>query len=389
MYTISEIFNSALQPFSSAKLRAISSPVEIVKNAMLELESNITLVESHSVIPLIPALFYGDNIYSLPQDTVGQIIDLAPMKNISSQSLIPELQASRVLSRDYLNLSQYLSIEYREGYQYLNVQQNLQKNTPIVLSNCDTETGVTGLFDASNVEVNTLYAREESSIDFDLAITNGVGEIVFAIDSTDISTITRDGTIQMQVDLPEALIGKLTNVSIKLGNDDAFASNAEMVVTRNAFGARFQYGYQPLQFIYRSKTLTGSFDEAAITHVKVRFEHTLTEAVKGVRIDGIQALKGIAYELHFYNKKHYVNSAGTMILTPTVVGDKVIVEREAYQILVNECRKLIDFELNGNDGGLQYKLATQTLMGIYPNAGLYERYRLKYPAEVMVEVSDY
>lgn len=389
MYTISQIFGTAIQPFSAAKANAIRSQVEVVKNAMFAMGSEITLVESRSIIPLVPALFYGDHIYSIPQDTIGQIIDLKPMKGRSTETAFPEVQASRVLSGDTQNLAQYISLEYRDGYQYLNVQQNLSNIAPITLSNCDSITGVTALYDASNIALNNLYARDTGAIDFDLGITNGIGSIVFTIDSADISTITRDGTIQMQIDVPEALVHKLTNIKLMLANDSGFINNVEMTVTKNAFGAPFQYGYQPLQFSYRGKTETGTFDETAITHLKVTFNHTLETAVVGVRIDGIQALKGIGYELHFYNQKHYMNDAGVMLLTPTVVADKVIVNREAYEILVQECRKLIDFELRGEDAGQQYTLAERQLMGIYPNAGLYEKYRLKYPAEILVEVSNY
>jgi hypothetical protein len=389
MYTISQIFNSAIQPFSSAKAGAIRSQVEVVKNAMFAVTSEITLIESRGFIPLVPALFYGDNIYSIPQDTVDKIIDLKPMKGRSIETAFPEIQSSRVLSGDTSNILQYISMEYRDGYQYLNVQQTLQSITPVTLSNCDSVTGVTALYDASNIAVNELYARETGAIDFDLGVTNGVGEIQFEIDSTDISTITRDGTIQMQVDIPEGLVNKLTNIKITLANEVGFTNNVEMTVTENAFSAPFQYGYQPLQFLYRGKTETGTFDETAITHMKVTFNHTLSTAVTGVRIDGIQALKGIGYELHFYSQKHFMNSAGVMLLTPTVIGDKVIVNREAYEILVQECRKLIDFELRGEDAGQQYNMAERQLMGIYPNAGLYEKYRLKFPSEQLVEVSNY
>lgn len=389
MYTISQVFNSAMQPFSSAKIRAISSQVKIVENAMFAMGSEITLVESRSVVPLIPALFYGDNIYSIPQDTIGQMIDLKPMKGRVSETRFPEIQSSRVLSGDTSNMLQYISLEYRDGYQYLNVQQNLQDITPITLSNCDNITGVSALFDASNAAVNTLYARVSGAIDFDLGTTNQVGAIVFAISTADISTISRDGTIQMQLDIPEALAGKLTNMKVKLGNDVNFANSTEMTATKNAFGAPFQYGYQPVQFSYRSKVTTGTFNEAAITYIQVTFTHTLTSPVTGVRIDGIQALKGVGYELHFYNQKHFMTASGAILLTPTVIGDQVIVNREAYEILVQECRKLIDFELRGEDAGQQYTLAERQLNGIYPNAGLYEKYRLKFPSEILVEVSNY
>jgi hypothetical protein len=222
-----------------------------------------------------------------------------------------------------------------------------------------------------------------------LGVTNHLGRITFAIESTDISAITRDGTIQLQLDMPEALVGKLTNIKIILANESGFTNTATMTSTKNAFGAPFQYGYQPVQFAYRSKTEAGTFDETAITHFRIELTHTLTTAVTGVRIDSIEAMKGIGYELHFYNQKHFVNSSGVLLLEPTRVDDRVIVGQEAYEILVQECRKLIDFELRGEDGGQQYQLAERQLNGVYPNAGLYEKYRLKFPAEILVEVSNY
>ncbi len=389
MYTISQIFGSAMQPFSSAKAKAIKSQVEVVKNAMFAMGSEVTLVESRGVVPLVPALFYGDNIYSIPQDTIGQLIDLKPMKGRSSETRFPETQASRVLSGDTENSRQYISMEYRDGYQYLNVQQNLQSQAVLALSNCDDDTDVTASGDASNLEVNTMYARATSALDFDLGFSGGSGTITFEIDSTDISSITRDGTIQLQIDVPEGLAGKLTNISVALANEVGFTNTATMTATTNAFGAPFQYGYQPVQFSYRGKTEAGTFDETAITHFRVVLTHSLTEAVTGVRLDSINALKGIGYELHFYNQKHFMNAGGVMILEPTTVADKVIAGREAYEILVQESRKLIDFELRGDDAGQQYTLAERQLNGIYPNAGLYEKYRLRYPAEVLVEVSNY
>ena len=320
MYSISQVFNSAIQPFSSAKSRAIKSQIEVVKNAMTAMTSEITLVESRGVIPLVPALFYGDNIYSIPQETINQMIDLLPMKRPNNRDYAPESQASRVLADDSNNRLQYISMEYRDGYQYLNVQQNLQNQAAITLSACDSLTGVTASADATNLSVNTIYTRANSALDFDLGIANGIGTITFAIDSTDISSITNDGTIQLQVDIPEALVGKLTDMKIVLGNDASFANNAILTANTNAFGAPFQYGYQPVQFSYRSKSVTGAFNETAVTHFKVEFTHTLTTPVTGVRIDSIQALKGIGYELHFYNQKHFMNSAGAMILEPTSIS---------------------------------------------------------------------
>lgn len=377
-------------PFSTAKSRSIKSEQAIVNGAMSSVVSQITLIESRSVIPLIPALFYGDNLYSIPQDEIGDIIDIQPMKGIGAEGFHPERQASKTLSFDTENIRQYVSIEYRNGVQYLNIQQPLSSITPITLSNCDDITDITASLDASNLALNTIHAKDISALDFDLGITNGDGKIVFEIDALDISSITRDGTLQASVFVPEALVGKLTSLTLVLADEVGFINKATMTATTNAFGGTFSYGWQPVRFDYRSKVEAGTFDETVITHFSIDLIHTLTTAVTGVKIDSIKAYKGIGYELHYYNRKHFkVNSTGVLILDATRTDDYVIANEKTVEILIQECRKLIDFELRGDDGGSQYNLAERALNGIYPNAGLYEKYRMTFPSEKLPEVSNY
>jgi len=389
MKTVSSIFNAAMVPFSGAKIKSIRSQTAIVSGAMDAVLSQVTLVESRSVIPLVPALFYGDNLYSIPQNEVGEIIDVKPMKGISSESYPGERQSSRALSFDTENIKQYISIEYREGVQYLNIQHPLSNGITMTLSNCDLLTGITASLDASNLALNSVYTKENSAIDFDLGITNLDGKIVFAIDSLDLSGITRDGTIQASVFVPEGLVGKLTNLRLELANEVGFTNKVIMTATANAFGGAFSYGWQPVRFNYRSKVENGTFVETAVTYFSIDLVHTLTVPVVGVKIDSVKAFKGTGYELHFYNQKHFKSVAGVMLNEPATNDSLVIANENATQLIVHECRKLIDFELRGEDGGTQYTLAERALNGIFPNAGLYEKYRLMYPSERLPEISDY
>lgn len=389
MKTVSSIFSSAMVPFSAAKSKAIKSQPAIINGAMTAVLAQLTLVESRSVIPLVPALFYGDNLYSIPQDEVGEIIDLKAMKGITSETFFPERQASRVLSGDTENIRQYVSIEYQEGIQYLNIQQNLSNIDNITLSDCNDATDITASLDASNLELNSIQARELSAIDFDLGISNLDGKIVWEIDSLDISGISRDGTIQASVFIPEDLVGNLTSITLTLADEVGFTNTATMSVTENSFGGSFSYGWQPVRFDYRGKTEAGTFDDTVVTHFSMDFIHTLTSAVTGVKVDSIKARKGLGYELHYYNQKHFKDESGVLIEKASKTSDIVIANSDTVELVIQECRKLIDFELRGEDGGSQYTLAERVLNGIYPNAGLYERHRMTHPSEKLPEVANY
>lgn len=400
MKTVSSIFSTAMIPFSTAKSKAIKSQPAIVNGAMTSVLSQLTLVESRSVIPLVPALFYGKNLYSIPQDEVGDIIDVVPMKDITSGDIFPGTDnpgtnfpgtyyPGGYFNTRYGDIRQNISVEYRGGIQYLNIRQELSNTGTITLSNCDDITNITASLDANNLALNSIHARENSSVDFDLGITNQDGKIVFEIDSLDISAITRDGTIQASVFVPESLVGNLTNLTLVLADEVGFTNTATMSATENALGGNFSYGWQPVRFDYRSKTESGTFDETLITHFSIDLIHTITETVTGVKIDSIKAYKGIGYELHFYNQKHFKNTSNLFISEATKTDDIVIADEKVVEILIQECRKLIDFELRGDDGGSQYTLAERALKGIFPHAGLYENYKIKSPSEKMPIVSNY
>lgn len=401
MKTVSSIFNSAMVPFSTAKSKAIKSQAAIINGAMNSVLSQLTLVESRSVIPLVPALFYGENLYSIPQNEVGDIIDVVPMKGIRASSIIPGTDnpgtdfpgtyypGANTLGKPYIDINQNVEMEYRNGIQYLNIRQKLSNSGTITLSDCDDITNITASLDASDLALNSIYARENSSVDFDLGFANLDGKMVFEIDSLDISGITRDGTIQASVFIPEGLVGKLTNLTLVLADEAGFTNTATMTATENAFGGSFSYGWQPVRFDYRGKTEAGTFVETTITHFSIDFIHTMTAAVTGVKIDSIKGYKGLGYELHYYNQKHFQDTSGLFLPAATRTDDTVIANEKIVEILIQECRKLIDFELRGDDGGSQYTLAEKALNGIFPNAGLYEKYRMSYPSEKLPVISSY
>lgn len=385
-------------PFASARSSSIKSIPAIVNGAMSATLSEITLLESKSVIPLIPALFYGDNLYSIPQDEIDEIISVAPMKEASGRNFIygtdnPGANFPGTYypgqNMPYGDVRQHISMEYRGGIQYLKISQPLSSIGPLTISNCDSLTGITASLDANNLALNSIYAQENSAIDFDLGFANLDGKITFAIDSLDISSITRDGTVQASVFVPEALVGKLTNLTMVLADEVGFTNTATMVATSNAFGGPFSYGWQPVRFDYRSKVEAGTFVETAITHFSIDLIHTLTTAVTGVKIDSIKAYKGLGYELNYYNQKHFKSTAGVFLAEASNVSDIVICDKKAAEILVQECRKLIDYELRGTDGGQQYNLAERKLYGVFPNPGLYENYKIDRPSEKLPIISTY
>ena len=71
---------------------------------------------------------------------------------------------------------------------------------------------------------------------------------------------------------------------------------------------------------------------------------------------------------------------------------KIVIDNDAYNLVVAEAQKIMDMELRGESGGAVYKIAERTLRGIwgdFSNPGAYEKYRLKHPSERRSIITDW
>lgn len=396
MKTTSDLFNSALIPFSGVQRDSFNSPNNIITEAVRQVKMNVDITESKKVVPLTQAVYSGDYLYALPTD-VDSIISLTPINGKFSSWEEYINRDARSMGLDTSSLNNSFRTEYRQGTRLMRITGNHTTTTPIVLHDCDTldENGtVTATVDANNIGINTInFIDGVGSIDFNITPSSGIATIVFdGIDTQDISSITRDGSFSMMLDVPVDLAGKITSVRIRLGNDSS--NYLQQTVTLNAFNGAFVQGYNPVRFERRTATTTGTVDETDITYMEVSITHTASTNVIGVKIDHIIAEKGVAYALAYYSNLHYINSAGVSMDSPTSagLGDSVIFNNDTFALIVEEMKKLMDFELKGDNAGNVWQSAFRSLMGTQGNAnedGLYAQYKRRWLSERKTNISFY
>lgn len=390
MFTVNNLFSTALRVFSGVNRSSFSDPNGVIADAIRTVASNVDLIEAKRVVPLTPALYVGDNLYQIPDD-VSTITDISPAggrryENEAGFTLTDPM----TIARDYGNTGVDYAIEYRMGLKLLRVQPGIVSDTPVILHDCNSLTdggAVTASGDAGNLGINTVfYLNGSGAIDFDITPSTGNAYVTFTLtDAVDITSLTRDGSFTAGIYVPEDLVGKVTSISIRVGS--SASDYYQMTATKTSYGGNFVEGYNIVRFERRIATVTGTPVDTAIDYIRVGIAHTATTPVIGVKIDAVAGHKGLGYNLSYYSQYRFISeTTGLAIEFPTNVGllDKVVIDNDAYDLVVNEARKLMDMEIRGEAGGAMYKLAERELRGIwgdFSNPGLYERYRLKHPSE--------
>lgn len=386
--TTSNLFDAALIPFSGVQRNSFSSPNNIIVEAVRQVKMNVDITESKKIIPLTQAVYTGDYLYALPTD-LDTVISLTPIDGKFSSWDEYLNRDARSMGLDQSSLNNSFRTEYRQGTRLMRITGNHSATTPITLHNCDTldDNGtVTATADANNIGINEInFMDGVGSVDFNITPNTGIATIVFdGIDPQDISSITRDGSFSMMLDVPSDLAGKITSIRIRFGNDSS--NYLQQTVTLNAYNSAFTQGYNPVRFERRTATTTGTVDDTDITYMEVSIVHTASTSVTGVKIDHIIAEKGVAYALAYYSNLHYSNEDGVFVDTPTSVGlgDSVIFNNDTSALVIEEMKKLMDFELKGDNAGSIWQSAFRTLMGTQGNAnedGLYAQYKRRWLSE--------
>lgn len=388
MQTTSNLFDAALLPFSGVQRDSFNNPNNTIVEAVRQVKMNVDITESKKIIPLTQAVYTGDYLYALPTD-LDTVISLTPINGKFSSWDEYLNRDARSMGLDQSSLNNAFRTEYRQGTRLMRITGNQAISTPITLHDCDSldDNGtVTAEEDANNIGINEInFMDGVGSVDFNITPDSGIATIVFdGIDPQDITSITRDGSFSMMLDVPTELANKITSVRLRLGNDSS--NYIQQTVTLNGYNGAFIQGYNPLRFERRTATTTGTVDETDITYMEVSIIHTASTNVIGVKIDHIIAEKGVAYALAYYSNLHYVNASGVFVDTPASagLGDSVIFNNDTFALVVEEMKKLMDFELKGDNAGGIWQSAFRTLMGTQGNAnedGLYKQYKRRWLSE--------
>lgn len=355
------------------KVRNINQMFERVQNSMLSKVDPIDTIRVQSLSNTIHDDIYN---YSLPSD-YKKIIDLIPQngRNINDSS-------SRILS-GYFDLQKNIkekkvSIEGSEGSKIIRINWRSKQPKTLNQLNSLTANGTWSAFGTSTglIADNIDYVSGNGSIKFDLATTgdgiqNTSMTAVNLTDEDEVADLFMWFKVKNSADL-----ALLTSVSLVWGND-LTTNYWTSTQTVQADGSAFKIGWNIVKFPWSTATETGTVAPSTIDSAKITF--ATTGAIEDLRLDNITVSIGRNFDLKYYSKYIFRNTAGTLISQPTTDDDEVLLDNDAMQIFLLECVIAAAQQMEGADSTFDINFANGELWGGSNKPGLYGKYRAEYP----------
>ena len=375
---VKENLSPMLHGGSLNKVRNVENMFERAANTLL---SKIDPVDTIRNLPLSNTVHDDVFNYSLPSD-YKNIIDLIPQDNRQSLDSAGRRQAERFDLRKLL-ANKTLSIEGSEGSKIIRI--NWKSRSGKVLHKMDSLTANgawTVVGSATGLKLDTITKRSGAgSIRFDLIATgDGIqNSDMSAIDLSDedeVADVFLSFYIKSAADL-----ANLISIQPIWGNDLTTNFWTGVAQTVQADGTDFKVGWNEIRVPWSTATenVSGGVDPSKIDSAKVLV--AATGAISDIRIDQIVFSIGRNFDIKYYSKFLFQNTAGTFITKPTSDDDVVILDNDAIQIYLLECLIAAAQQIEGSDSGFDLDWAVEELYGNRgkKKIGLYAKYKSEYP----------
>jgi hypothetical protein len=405
MYTTIELFNSALSSFSGTNANAFTDKQVLVWDALRAVRRNVDIPEAKREVPLNPVMVGGEFLYAEPDD-VDIPLGIYP---VQGRTVGERLNDFNRVSNDVMDngfktygTSVEYTRDYRMGVPLLRINSGVSQVSDLVLQNFVslTEDGtVTVTGDGSNEGISDVwFLTDNGSLTFDITQSTGVSNVTVVMtgdDIKDISDISADGAFTSSIFVPSVLVGKITNIKLRLGNDSS--NYIEGTVTSNSYGGVFTEGFNDIIIPRRSMTTTGTVDDSAISYMQLRITHTMGAGAvaQGVRVDNIKASYGVGMIYKYYSKYLFMDATtGAFMDKPASasLSEKLILNKDTFDLAVLELRKVLDMKRAGNNQSDIWRNAQRDLFGlqgIQKEEGAYSKYRRRFPSDRQPQITSY
>ena len=319
--------------------------------------------------------------YALPSD-FNSLIDLIPQDDRKSWDRAFR-RPSGQFDREKAIRQKTVSIEGSEGTKIIRINWRSRQPKTLNTMNSLTSNGTwSAVATASGLIADEIVKRTGSaSIRFDAAATgDGIQNTTMtAVDLTDedeIGDIFFDLYIKNATDLTN-----FNSITPIFGNDVTTAYWTGTAQTARADGTALAVGWNEMKASWGTATETGTVAPATIDSLK--FTVNIDAAITDLRIDNVRMAIGRAFDIKYYSKFLFKNSAGTYISQPTSQDDSVTIDNDSLPLYLFELLKDMAHQMEGTDSAFDINYAKSELMELYPH------FRSEHPAQSMLMVGNY
>lgn len=375
-FTITQISNHLVGLTHSGSLNKIRNLYSMYERSASRFLMKVKPLESIRLGTLSSLIHDDVYNYSLPSDFLD-IIDLIPQDNRNSWDSSVRNKAGK-FDLEKATKNKTLSIEGSEGSKIIRINWRTRQGKTLHTMNSVTSNGTwSAVGSATGVQANTIFKISGSaSIEFDLVATgDGIKNTTMsAVDLTDEDEVA-------DVFVWVYLGATVTSISARWGNDLTANYWASTAQTTQADGTAFKVGWNLLKFSWGTATETGTVAPATIDSFQITVSKST--ALNNIRIDNIIFSIGRNFDMKYYSKFLFKNSAGTYISIPTTDDDTVLLDNDTLPVFLMEC--LIDaaHQMQGENSTFDLKFAEDQLLKLYP------AYRAMFPSMEKKTISSY
>ncbi len=304
-----------------------------------------------------------DDVYNYAlQDDYNSLIDLMPQDNRDNWDKAFRRKAGQFDLEKAIK-EKTISIEGSEGSKFIRINWRSRAGKTLNSMNSLTANGTwSAVGTASGIKANDIFKISGSaSIEFDL-VTTGDGiqnTTMTAVDMTDEDEVA---DIFVWVYLPSTT--GVTSISAVWGNDLTTNYWTSTAQTTQADGSAFKVGWNQIKFSWASSTESGTVDPATIDSFKITIA---ASAMNNVRVDNIVFSIGRNFDMKYYSKCLFKNSAGTYISQPASDNDYVLIDNDSLPIFLFELLVQMAHQVEGTDSAFDLNFAAGQLAELYPS----------------------
>lgn len=390
-YTILQLKNDLEAILHGTTLNDIQNPTDIINRAARDVLADLDPMETRRISTFAPGLYDTDSgvyNYLIPADLkLNKVIDIRPQVNRFAGNNPIQHSAKEF---DLYKAISSISIDNDTGLKFIRI--SVATFPPFIFNDFENTTGSNGTNVADGAIITNLAQDRlfkihgSASLSFNISGT-GTGTITNStLASTDLSTNNWVGVASafIWIFIPAGPTN-LTSVSLKWGSD---ASNFwSQTATTNYWSQTFVTGWNLLNFPWPTAK-TGNPDASKLTYMQASLVWA-GGAQNTFRIDKMFFALPTIYEMVYYSKFIFQNSAGSWQENTSADTDLVNLDTDSYNILLYKCAELAGLQLQ-QAIPLRGKLLNfdfETYGGLYDAA--VKRYRENYKNESLKVIGNY
>jgi len=347
---------------------------EAARNVLAKLDPATTIRKQ----ALTNALY--DNVYSYiaPTDLKhDKVISIFPQADINQN---PNFKQTGYNDFGYDKEIGSFIVEHESGVKTISIAGNGRAGLQLSAGNSLTENGTWAVGgQATNLELdNYIYVNAGGSLRFDLTsgATSGYLEnnLTNAIDFDAYDDIS---AFFVWVYIPS--ITTLTSFNLRWGSSSG--NYFDKTVTAAHDNTAFKVGWNLLRFDWSSASQTGTPTTTAIDYIRFTVNFTGVSTLTGFRLNAITGRIGEPYDVRYYSKYLFQNTAGTWIEKPTADTDIINLDTDTYNVLLYELEYIIAQELQGEDSSFDITYFSDRRKEAYMSVGWSNKSQARKPTK--------